>query len=76
MKKVINIRLEESLLGDLDTYAKELDSTRTCIIEKAINNYLDTLDEMISDERIDDIKSKKNEVYSLGDVFNEVDING
>ena len=29
MKKAINLRIEESLLEELDTYAKELDRTRT-----------------------------------------------
>ena len=48
MKKAINIRLDESLLSDLDAYAQELDRTRTYIIEKAVGTYFDTLDEMIS----------------------------
>ena len=56
MKKAINIRLEESLLSDLDGYAHELDRTRTYIIEKAVGTYFDTLDEMISDKRIDEVK--------------------
>ena len=75
MKKAINIRIDESLLSDLDTYAQELDRTRTYIIEKAVSNYFDTLDEMISDKRIDDVKSGINEVYSIEDVFKEAGIN-
>ncbi len=68
MKKPINIRLDESLLANLDEYAKELDRTRTYIIEKAISAYFDTLDEMISDKRIDEIKAGKTEVFSLEEV--------
>ena len=68
MKKPINIRLDESLLANLDEYAKELDRTRTYLIEKAISAYFDTLDEMISDKRIDEIKSGKTEVFSLEEV--------
>ncbi len=68
MKKAINIRMDESLLANLDQYAKELDRTRTYIIEKAVSAYFDTLDEMISDKRIDEIKSGKMEVYSLEEV--------
>lgn len=68
MKKAINIRIDESLLEELDTYAKELDRTRTYLIEKAVSNYFDTLDEMISDKRIDDIKAGKSEMLSLEDV--------
>lgn len=68
MKKAINVRLEESLLNDLDGYAHELDRTRTYIIEKAVSSYLDTLDEMISDKRIDEVKSGNVEIFSLEQV--------
>ena len=72
MKKAINLRIEESLLEELDTYAKELDRTRTYLIEKAVSNYFDTLDEMISDKRIDDIKAGKSEMLSLEDVAKQL----
>lgn len=72
MKKAINLRIEESLLEELDIYAKELDRTRTYLIEKAVSNYFDTLDEMISDKRIDDIKAGKSEVFSLEDVAKQL----
>jgi len=36
IKKAINIRINESLLTDLDSYAKELKCSRTYIIEKAV----------------------------------------
>jgi RHH-type transcriptional regulator, rel operon repressor / antitoxin RelB len=68
MKKAINLRIDESLLEELDVYAKELDRTRTYLIEKAVSNYFDTLDEMISDKRIDDIKTGKSEMFTLQDV--------
>ena len=68
MKKAINLRIDESLLEELDVYAKELDRTRTYLIEKAVSNYFDTLDEMISDKRIDDIKAGKSEMLTLHDV--------
>ena len=72
MKKAINIRLEESLLADLDSYAKELDRTRTYIIEKAVSTYFDTLDEMISDKRIDEFKKGNVEVFSLEQVAQQL----
>lgn len=72
MKKAINIRLDESLLSDLDNYASELDRTRTYIIEKAVGTYFDTLDEMISDKRIDEVKKGIVEVYSLEQVANNL----
>lgn len=65
MKKAINIRLDENLIHEIDAYAKELDRTRTYIIEKAVEGYFDTLDEMISDKRIDEIKSGHMEVFTL-----------
>ena len=68
MKKAINLRIDESLLEELDVYAKELDRTRTYLIEKAVSNYFDTLDEMISDKRIDDVKTGKSEMFTLEDV--------
>jgi hypothetical protein len=43
------------LLSGLGSYAAELERSRTYLIEKAVSSYFDTLDEMISDKRIDDI---------------------
>lgn len=68
MKKAINIRLEESLLNELDNYAQELDRSRTYLIEKAVTTYFDTLDEIISDKRIDEVKKGSVEVFSLKQV--------
>ena len=75
MKKAINIRLDETLLADLDNYANELDRTRTYIIEKAVGTYFDTLDEMISDIRIDEVKKGNVEVYSLEQVAQQLGLN-
>ncbi len=71
-KKAINIRMDEALLSDLDSYAAELERSRTYLIEKAVSSYFDTLDEMISDKRIDDIKSGKSEVYTLEQVLEKL----
>jgi len=68
MKKAINIRMDETLIHEIDNYAKELDRTRTYIIEKAVGSYFDTLDEMISDKRIDEIKNGQMEVFTLEQV--------
>jgi len=75
MKKAINIRMDETLLKDLDSYAQELERSRTYIIEKAVSTYFDTLDEMISDKRIDELKSGKTEVYSLEEVAQRLGLN-
>ncbi|MBD3799778.1 MAG: ribbon-helix-helix protein, CopG family [Epsilonproteobacteria bacterium] len=75
MKKAINIRMDESLLHDLDQYAHELDRSRTYLIEKAVSAYFDTLDEIISDKRIDDIKSGKSEAYTLEKVALKLGLN-
>lgn len=71
-KKAINIRMDESLLNDLDMYAHELDRTRTYLIEKAVSTYFDTLDEMISDKRIDEVKQGNVEIYSLEQVAQQL----
>lgn len=71
-KKAINIRLDETLLAQLDGYASELDRTRTYLIEKAVSSYFDTLDEMVSDKRIDEVKKRNVEVYTLDDVAKQL----
>ena len=74
MKQAINLRLEKDVVQTLDEYAKELDKSRTSLIEKAVELYFDKLDEMIADKRIDDLKSGKTQVVSLEDVFKKAGI--
>ena len=69
MKKAINIRIDETLLSDLDSYAHELERSRTFLIEKAVSAYFDTLDEVIADKRIDNLKSGQTTAISLEEVF-------
>ncbi|NKQ40865.1 MAG: CopG family transcriptional regulator [Sulfurovum sp.] len=69
MKHAINIRLEREVIDELDIYAKELDRTRTSLIEKSIELYFDKLDEMIADRRIDSLKSGKTTAIPLEEVF-------
>lgn len=75
MKQAINIRLEKEMIDTLDEYAGELDKSRTSLIEKAIELYFDTLDEMVADKRIDNLKSGKSKVISLEEVFKQAGIN-
>jgi len=72
MKKAINIRMDEELLSELDSYAKELERPRTWLIEKAVSAYFDTLDEMIADRRIDRVKEGKSRLYTLDEVVREL----
>ena len=74
-KKAISIRVDETILSELDSYAKELDRTRTYLIEKAVTNYFDNLDEMISDKRIDEVKKGNVEVFTLKQVAKELGLN-
>ncbi len=74
MKQAINIRLEKDLVQSLDEYAQELDKTRTSLVEKAIEMYFDTLDEMVADKRIDNLKSGKSTIVSMEDVFKKAGI--
>jgi RHH-type rel operon transcriptional repressor/antitoxin RelB len=69
MKPAINIRLEKEMLNSLDNYARELEKTRTNLIEKAIDAYFDKLDEMVADKRIDALKKGETEVIPLEIVF-------
>jgi len=75
MKQAINIRLEKETVEMLDGYASELDKSRTSLIEKAIELYFDTLDEMVADKRIDNLKSGKTQAVSLEEVFKKAGIN-
>ncbi|WP_456404982.1 ribbon-helix-helix protein, CopG family [Hydrogenimonas sp.] len=74
MKQAINIRLEKEMVKALDEYAKELEKTRTSLVEKAIELYFDRLDEMVADKRIDDLKSGKTTAVSLEEVFKKAGI--
>ncbi len=69
MKSMINLRLDNDILQMLDYSAKEMNLSRTKLIERAILSYQDKLDEMISDKILDDIKSGKRKVISLDDFF-------
>ncbi len=74
MKQAINIRLEKDMIETLDEYAKELDKSRTSLIEKAVDLYFDKLDEIIADKRIDNIKSGKTKVIPMEEVFRQAGI--
>ena len=74
MKQAINIRLYKEMIETLDAYANELDKSRTSLVEKAIELYFDTLDEMVADKRIDNLKSDKSTVISLEEVFKQAGI--
>jgi len=74
MKKLINIRMDEGILADLDQYGTILERTRTYLIEKAVTAYFDTLDEIISDQRIDDVKSGRTNVMSLEEVARKLEL--
>ena len=74
MKKVISVRLEEEILEMLNEYASELNKTKTYLIEKALENYFDKLDEMIADKRIENLKKGKSSVVSLEDVLKKAGI--
>ena len=75
MKQAINIRLEKDVVQALDEYAHELDKTRTSLVEKAIKLYFDTLDEMVADKRIDNLKAGKTKLIPLEEVFKKAGIN-
>lgn len=75
MKSMINLRLDNDILQMLDYSAKEMNLSRTKLIERAILSYQDKLDEMISDKILDDIKSGKRKTISLDDFFKKTGLN-
>jgi len=74
MKQTINIQLQNDVIQALDECAKELNRTRTELIEEAIYLYFDKLDEMIADKRIDDLKARKTTALPFEDVLQKVDM--
>ncbi len=74
---ILHHRQEEiiDMFGSVE-YEKEYDykkirtkhRTRTNIIEKAVGAYFDTLDEAISDKRIDEVNKGNAEVFTLDQV--------
>ena len=74
MKKLINIRMDEKLLAELDHYGSILERTRTYLIKKAVSAYFDILAEIVSDKRIDDIKSGRAKVMSLEEVAKKLEL--
>lgn len=66
--------MDEDILAELDQYGNTLERTRTYLIEKAVTAYFDTLDEIISDQRIDDVKSGRTNVMSLEEVARKLDL--
>ncbi|MWV61876.1 ribbon-helix-helix protein, CopG family [Helicobacter saguini] len=65
MKKAINISIDKDVLNILDNAAKEIDMSRSKLIEYAILAYQDKMDEMIADKRLDDIASGKARLISF-----------
>jgi len=74
MKKMLSVRVDEDIFEILNEYANELNKTKTFIIEKALENYFDKLDEMIADKRIDNLKNGKSTVVSMEEVLKKAGI--
>ena len=74
MKKSISLRIDEDIFEMLNEYAAELNKTKTFLIEKAIENYFDKLDEMVADKRIDNLKNGKSSVVSMEEVLKKAGI--
>jgi len=66
--------MRSTVVQTLNEYARELDKTRTSLVEKAIELYFDKLDEMIADKRIDNLKAGKITVVPLEEVFKKAGI--
>ena len=66
--------MDENVLKELDHYGTILERTRTYLIEKAVAAYFDTLDEIVSDRRIDDVKSGRTKVMSLEEVAKKLEL--
>ncbi len=74
MRKQLSIRLDEDIFEMLNEYAAELNKTKTYLIEKALENYFDKLDEIIADKRIENLKNGKSTVVLMEEVLKKAGI--
>jgi len=58
-KSVVSVSLNSNLINFLDKYSKELNVSKSWIINQALQNYLDRIDESLSDMRIATLSEAK-----------------
>jgi len=70
----LTIELNDNLFNELYLISSELNSNESEIIEKALESYFDSLDEIIVDKRLDDLQNKKERLIDADDVWKELGI--
>lgn len=58
-KSVVSVSLNSNLINFLDKYSKELNVSKSWIINQALQSYLDRIDESLSDMRIATLSEAK-----------------
>lgn len=66
--------VSDFVIDELNSVSEELNEKKSHIVEKALSMYFDYIDEKIADQRLDNIKSEKEEVIPADEVFKELGI--
>jgi predicted DNA-binding protein len=70
----LTIELNDNIFNELYLISNELNSNESEIIEKALERYFDSLDEIIADKRLDDLNNGKEKLIDAEDVWKELGI--
>jgi len=70
----LTIELNDNIFNELFLISNELNSNESEIIEKVLERYFDSLDEIIADKRLDDLNSGKEKLIDAEDVWKELGI--
>ena len=70
--KKISITLSNGIADELNKYSEELNEKKSHIIEKALSNYFDLMEEYITDKRLRELKEGKTELIDADDVWKEL----
>jgi len=70
----LTIELNDKIFNELFLISNELNSSESKIVEEALERYFDSLDEIIADKRLDDLRKGNEKVIDAQEVWKELGI--
>lgn len=64
--------ISDFIIDELNSVSEELNEKKSHIVEKALSMYFDALDEKLSDQRLKNLKDKKEKLIPANEVFKEL----
>jgi len=64
--------VSDFIIDELNSVSKELNEKKSHIVEKALSLYFDTIDEKLSDQRLQNLENKKEKLIPADEVFKEL----